>query len=148
MGDLRAPQTRLPSRTFSLSTAGIVTSMDAPVDQGISGASEGAESAAEPVEVTFLMGSGHSGSTILGIALGNCEGFFYAGELDNWLVRKGASLLGGTERTRFWNEVRDGVEGPKRRSAPTHSATSNDPRRSCAQAARPSASGCGRAGGR
>ncbi len=62
-------------------------------------------------KVLFLMGSGHSGSTILGVTLGNCEGFFYAGELDNWLVRRGASLLGGTERTRFWNEVRDGVEG-------------------------------------
>ncbi|HXB15558.1 MAG TPA: hypothetical protein VNV44_07410 [Solirubrobacteraceae bacterium] len=62
-------------------------------------------------KVLFLMGSGHSGSTILGVTLGNCEGFFYAGELDNWLVRKGASLLGGTDRTRFWNQVRDGVEG-------------------------------------
>ena len=61
-------------------------------------------------QVLFLMGSGHSGSTILGVTLGNCDRFFYAGELDNWLVRKGASLLGGTERTRFWNEVRDGVE--------------------------------------
>lgn len=67
--------------------------------------------APKPVKVLFLMGSGHSGSTILGVTLGNCDGFFYAGELDNWLVRKGASLLGGTERTRFWNEVRDGVEG-------------------------------------
>jgi len=64
-----------------------------------------------PVKVLFLMGSGHSGSTILGVTLGNAEGFFYAGELDNWLVRKGASLLGGTERTRFWKEVREGVEG-------------------------------------
>jgi hypothetical protein len=62
-------------------------------------------------KVLYLMGSGHSGSTILGVTLGNCEGFFYAGELDNWLVRKGASLLGGTERTRFWNDVREGVEG-------------------------------------
>jgi hypothetical protein len=66
--------------------------------------------AARP-KVLFLMGSGHSGSTILGVTLGNCDGFFYAGELDNWLVRKGASLLGGTERTRFWTDVREGVEG-------------------------------------
>jgi Sulfotransferase family len=71
-----------------------------------------AHGAASPrPKVLFLMGSGHSGSTILGVTLGNCDGFFYAGELDNWLVRKGASLLGGTERTRFWNQVRDGVEG-------------------------------------
>jgi hypothetical protein len=71
----------------------------------------GRPAAPAPVKVLFLMGSGHSGSTILGVTLGNCDGFFFAGELDNWLVRKGASLLGGTERTRFWNEVRDGVDG-------------------------------------
>jgi hypothetical protein len=72
---------------------------------------EAAPAPAARTKVLFLMGSGHSGSTILGVTLGNCEGFFYAGELDNWLVRKGASLLGGTERTRFWTEVREGVEG-------------------------------------
>src|SRR6185437_6481146 len=72
---------------------------------------EAAPTPAARSKVLFLMGSGHSGSTILGVTLGNCEGFFYAGELDNWLVRKGASLLGGTERTRFWTEVREGVEG-------------------------------------
>ena len=70
-----------------------------------------AETAPARSKVLFLMGSGHSGSTILGVTLGNCDGFFYAGELDNWLVRKGASLLGGTERTRFWTEVREGVDG-------------------------------------
>ncbi len=93
--------------------------MEAPADHRISGAgsTEAAPSSADrpsgpaPVKVLFLMGSGHSGSTILGVTLGNCDGFFYAGELDNWLVRKGASLLGGTERVRFWNEVREGVEG-------------------------------------
>ncbi len=79
---------------------------------------EGAPSAngarPEPVKVVYLMGSGHSGSTILGVTLGNCEGYFYAGELDNWLVRKGAPLLGGAERTRFWNEVREAVPGAER----------------------------------
>src|SRR5689334_10443500 len=76
------------------------------------GGGGGREPQKEPrPQIVFLMGSGHSGSTILGVTLGNCEGFFYAGELDNWLVRKGASLLGGTERTRFWTEVRDGVDG-------------------------------------
>jgi hypothetical protein len=58
-----------------------------------------------------VMGSGRSGSTILGIALGNCKDFFYAGELDNWLTRSGVPALGGTERTRFWNTVREDVEG-------------------------------------
>jgi sulfotransferase family protein len=56
------------------------------------------------------MGSGRSGSTILGIALGNCEDFFYAGELDNWLTRSGIAALGGSERTRFWESVQENVE--------------------------------------
>jgi Sulfotransferase family len=60
--------------------------------------------------VVYLMGSGRSGSTILGIALGNCEGFFYAGELDNWLTRSGVPSIGGSERTRFWNAVRERVD--------------------------------------
>ena len=57
------------------------------------------------------MGAGRSGSTILGITLGNCEGFFYAGELDYWLNRSGVPSLGGLARTRFWNDVRDQVRG-------------------------------------
>src|SRR5262249_32224224 len=65
--------------------------------------------AAASTKVVFVMGSGHSGSTILGVTLGNCDGFFYAGELDNWLTRSGVSALGGRERTRFWSEVRKGV---------------------------------------
>jgi hypothetical protein len=67
-------------------------------------------SAARP-HVVYVMGSGRSGSTILGVALGNCEGVFYAGELDNWLVRSGVPVLGGLERTRFWSTVRDAVPG-------------------------------------
>jgi hypothetical protein len=65
----------------------------------------------ERQKVVFVMGSGHSGSTILGVALGNCANVFYAGELDNWLTRSGVSVLGGPERTRFWNAVREDVEG-------------------------------------
>lgn len=62
-------------------------------------------------KVLYVMGSGHSGSTILGVTLGNCAGVFYAGELDNWLTRSGVSALGGTERTRFWQAVRERVDG-------------------------------------
>jgi hypothetical protein len=62
-------------------------------------------------KVVYVMGSGRSGSTILGVALGNCANVFYAGELDNWLVRSGVPILGGSERTRFWNTVRDDVGG-------------------------------------
>jgi hypothetical protein len=63
--------------------------------------------------VLYVMGSGHSGSTILGLTLGNCDGFFYAGELDNWLTRSGVSVIGGTERTRFWSSVREQIGNPE-----------------------------------
>ena len=61
---------------------------------------------AQPVKVLYVMGSGHSGSTILGVALGNCEGMFFAGELQNYLSRYGEPVLGGLERRRFWAAVR------------------------------------------
>ncbi len=57
------------------------------------------------------MGAGHSGSTILGVTLGNCEKFFYAGELEEWLLRSGVPKFGGLERSRFWRSVREQVEG-------------------------------------
>ncbi len=62
--------------------------------------------AGEPVKVIYVMGSGHSGSTILGVALGNCRGMFFAGELHEFLARSGTPVLGGLERTRFWAQVR------------------------------------------
>jgi hypothetical protein len=61
--------------------------------------------------VIFVMGAGHSGSTILGVVLGNCANSFYAGELDNWLIRSGTPVLGGSERVHFWNTVRERVNG-------------------------------------
>ncbi len=57
------------------------------------------------------MGAGHSGSTILGVTLGNCEKFFYAGELEEWLLRSGVPKFGGLERTRFWRSVNEHVQG-------------------------------------
>jgi hypothetical protein len=51
------------------------------------------------------MGAGHSGSTILGVALGNCEGFVFTGELAEWTLRAGVPVFGGTERNRFWSGV-------------------------------------------
>ncbi len=56
--------------------------------------------------VIYIMGSGHSGSTILGVALGNCRGVFFAGELERFLARAGTPVLGGLERSRFWAAVR------------------------------------------
>jgi hypothetical protein len=57
-------------------------------------------------QVLYVMGAGRSGSTILGVALGNCDGLFYAGELDKWLPRSGESPLEGEQRARFWSLVR------------------------------------------
>jgi hypothetical protein len=64
----------------------------------------------ERPKVVYVMGAGHSGSTILGVALGNCERFFYAGELEEWLLREGVPRFGGSERTRFWANVRERVD--------------------------------------
>jgi hypothetical protein len=80
-------------------------------DQSKSAAATGATNARP--KVVYVMGSGRSGSTILGVALGNCDGVCYAGELDNWLVRSGTPVLGGLERTRFWSTVRDDVPGAR-----------------------------------
>lgn len=62
--------------------------------------------------VIYVMGAGRSGSTTLGITLGNCENVFYGGELDNWLVRSGVPQLEDTERVRFWDGVRGELDDP------------------------------------
>jgi glycosyltransferase involved in cell wall biosynthesis len=61
--------------------------------------------------VIYVMGAGRSGSTILGVALGNCENTFYAGELEAWLRRSGIPNFSGASRTRFWDAVRKEVDG-------------------------------------
>jgi len=58
-------------------------------------------------KVLYVMGAGRSGSTILGVALGNCDGFFFAGELNKWLARSGTPSIPDAERDRFWSEVRE-----------------------------------------
>ncbi|HEY1450098.1 MAG TPA: sulfotransferase [Solirubrobacteraceae bacterium] len=59
------------------------------------------------------MGAGRSGSTTLGITLGNCAGVFYAGELDNWLARSGTPQVEDAQRTRFWARVRGQLNDPE-----------------------------------
>jgi hypothetical protein len=61
-------------------------------------------------KVVYVMGAGRSGSTILGVALGNCDGVFFAGELDKWLARSGTPRREGQELARFWAQVRDDVD--------------------------------------
>jgi Sulfotransferase family len=61
--------------------------------------------------VIYVMGAGRSGSTILGVTLGNCDGVFFAGELDKWLGRSGVPQLEDAERVNFWRSVRARVVG-------------------------------------
>ena len=49
-------------------------------------------------KLAYVMGAGHSGSTILGITLGNCEDFFYAGELEEWLMTSERPRWGASDR--------------------------------------------------
>ncbi len=67
----------------------------------------------EPVakpKVIYVLGAGRSGSTILGVTLGNCENVFFAGELDKWLTTSGVPTLKDQERMGFWAEIRGEVK--------------------------------------
>ncbi len=64
-------------------------------------------------KVLYVMGAGRSGSSILGVCLGNCHGVFYAGELDKWLPRKGMPSRGEPGRLRFWEQVLARVQRPE-----------------------------------
>src|SRR5436305_15086351 len=59
------------------------------------------------------MGPVRTGRAILEVMLGDCDGVcdgvFYAGELDKWILRAGMSPLEGEERPRFWAAVRERV---------------------------------------
>lgn len=57
------------------------------------------------------MGAGRSGTTILGVVLGNCADFVFAGELNQWLAKSGVPTYDGAERERFWSDVRRQVDG-------------------------------------
>jgi Sulfotransferase family len=76
----------------------------------LAGVREPSSDAGRRTKLVYVMGAGHSGSTILGVGLGNCEGVYYAGELEEWLVNSGKSPIGGTERAQFWDQVRAGVQ--------------------------------------
>lgn len=75
--------------------------------------SAGSRSVARRPRVLYVMGAGRSGSTILGVTLGNCEDVFYAGELDKWLLRGGEPKLEGHGRAQFWTSVRERVADPE-----------------------------------
>jgi len=60
-------------------------------------------------KVVYVMGAGRSGSTILGVALGNCEGVFFAGELDKWFAREGAPRRDSPQLRSFWRQMLEDV---------------------------------------
>src|SRR5690242_12952843 len=56
------------------------------------------------------MGSVRSGSTILGVALGNCDGIFYAGELDQWLRHCGEPVYRSPGAAGLWRDVHERLD--------------------------------------
>ena len=64
-----------------------------------------AEGTGEKPKVVYVLGSHRSGSTVLGVALGNCEGVFFAGELSAWTAKRGIPSFGGGDAARFWEAV-------------------------------------------
>lgn len=58
------------------------------------------------------MGAGRSGSTILGILLGNCPGVFFAGELCEWALRGGVPPIDRPLVSAFWRRVSGLVAPP------------------------------------
>jgi hypothetical protein len=62
-------------------------------------------------KVIYVLGAHRSGSTVLGVTLGNCENVFFAGELHSWLTWRGVPRLGGEEGAQLWQRVREDVDG-------------------------------------
>lgn len=60
-------------------------------------------------KVVYILGTGRSGSTALGIALGNLESVFYAGELYAWAHFRGVTSSRNAETIEFWQRIRDSV---------------------------------------
>lgn len=68
-----------------------------------------AEAGTDRPKVVYVIGAHRSGSTVLGVTLGNCEGVFFAGELHSWLTRRGLPSFGGEQGARLWQAIADEV---------------------------------------
>lgn len=55
-------------------------------------------------QVVYIMGASRSGSTILGVLLGQAEGTFFAGELCDWPERDGVSTIPHSKA--LWDDIR------------------------------------------
>jgi hypothetical protein len=64
---------------------------------------------ARPLKVIYVMGAGRSGSTALGVLLGNAAGTVFAGELDAWPRRDGVPNGDSAELLAFWEAVRSRI---------------------------------------
>ena len=62
-------------------------------------------------KVIYVLGAHRSGSTVLGVTLGNCDGVFFAGELHSWLTRRGLPSFGGEQGARLWQAIAEEVPG-------------------------------------
>ncbi len=71
----------------------------------------GASTTNSRTNVIYVMGAGHSGSTVLGVALGNCSDFFFAGEVEEWLVKSGRPPWADAEQAAFWQTVAAETDG-------------------------------------
>jgi len=72
--------------------------------------SEASLPSAKP-KVVYVLGAHRSGSTILGVTLGNCANVFFAGEVHSWLSRRGVPSSGGEGGAELWRAVRRQVDG-------------------------------------
>lgn len=61
-------------------------------------------------KVLYVLGAHRSGSTVLGVTLGNCTDFFFAGELHSWQSRRGVPTFGGERGKQLWSDVLAKVE--------------------------------------
>jgi hypothetical protein len=68
-----------------------------------------AEPAADKPKVLYVLGAHRSGSTVLGVTLGNCANVFFAGELHSWLTRRGVPSFGGEQGAQLWQAIADEV---------------------------------------
>lgn len=64
--------------------------------------------------VLYIMGTGRSGSTLLGITLDSVPGVFYGGELFAWNHFQGVPISDDASLLRFWEDVGRGIAEPDR----------------------------------
>jgi hypothetical protein len=67
------------------------------------------EAGADRPKVLYVIGAHRSGSTVLGVTLGNCDGVFFAGELHSWLTRRGVPSFGGEQGAELWQAIAEEV---------------------------------------